>query len=118
MNYLALDLGAESGRAIVGTLAGGILTLTETHRFANQPINRPSGLHWDVSSLWLEIRKGITASAGAFQLESLALDTWGVDFALLGKDGALLGDPHHYRDKRTDGMLEEAFRRRAAGADL
>jgi rhamnulokinase len=110
-HYLALDLGAESGRAIVGKIAGGKLTLTETHRFVNQPISKPSGLHWDVSNLWNEIKHGIAASAGKFQLASLGLDTWGVDFALLDKDGALLGDPHHYRDTRTDGMLEAAFAR-------
>lgn len=110
-NYLALDLGAESGRAIVGTIAGGTLTLTETHRFANRPVRSPAGLHWDVSGLWAEIKRGIALSARAFPLESLGLDTWGVDFALLDRDGELLGDPFHYRDARTDGMLAEAFRR-------
>ena len=108
-HFLALDLGAESGRAIVGTITGGHLTLTETHRFPNQPVSQPSGLQWDASYLWREIKNGIAASAGRFRLESLALDTWGVDFALLDKNGTLLGDPHHYRDSRTDGMIEEAF---------
>jgi rhamnulokinase len=110
-NYLALDLGAESGRAMVGSLAGDTLSLTETHRFANQPLNLPAGLHWNVASLWKEIKTGIAASARDFKLESLALDTWGVDFCLLDQEGRLLGPPTHYRDKRTDGMLEEAFRR-------
>jgi rhamnulokinase len=104
LNCLAIDLGAESGRAIVGFLADGKLTLTETHRFVNQPISKPSGLHWDVPNLWNQIKHGIAASADKFQLESLALDTWGVDFALLD-------NPSHYRDAHTDGMLEEAFRR-------
>lgn len=108
---LALDLGAESGRAIVGSIAGGKLTLTETHRFANRPVRSPAGLRWDVSGLWAEIRRGIALSARAFPLESLGLDTWGVDFALLDRDGKLLGDPFHYRDARTDGMLAEGFRR-------
>ncbi len=110
-HYLALDLGAESGRAIVGTLAGGKLSLSETHRFANTPLNTPGGLRWDVDGLWREIKAGIAHSARAFALQSLAVDTWGVDFALLDENGALLGNPYHYRDARTDGMLEEAFRR-------
>jgi rhamnulokinase len=110
-HYLALDLGAESGRAIVGTILNGSLSLEETHRFLNQPIAKPSGLHWDVSRLWCEIKKGIAASAVQFPLVSLALDSWGVDFALLGQGGKLLGDPYHYRDRRTDGMLEVAFTR-------
>jgi rhamnulokinase len=108
-HYLALDLGAESGRAIVGTIADGKLTLSETHRFANQPLKLSTGLHWDIAGLWGEIKNGIAASASRFPLESLALDTWGVDFALLGRDGNLLGNPYHYRDKRTDGILEAAF---------
>lgn len=110
-NYLALDLGAESGRAIVGTINDGSLSLAETHRFINQPVQRSTGLHWDVSSLWGEIENGIAFSAGKFPLQSLAIDTWGVDFALLDKDKRLIGEPHHYRDARTDGMLEEAFHR-------
>jgi rhamnulokinase len=108
-NYLALDLGAESGRAIVGTIVDGRLALAETHRFANRPQKLSTGWHWDTTSLWREIKNGIAASARQFPLESLALDTWGVDFALLDKNDALLGAPYHYRDTRTDGMLAEAF---------
>jgi rhamnulokinase len=108
-NYLAIDLGAESGRTIVGTLTNGQLTLTETHRFPNTPLRQPDGLHWDVEQLWRDIKAGITISASKFPLTSLGLDTWGVDFALLDQDGALLADPFHYRDERTDGMLAEAF---------
>jgi rhamnulokinase len=108
-NYLAIDLGAESGRTIVGTLADGKLSLTETRRFANTPVRRADGLHWDVQRLWSDIKAGIAASASKFTLSSLGLDTWGVDFALLDKEGALLDDPFHYRDERTDGMLEQAF---------
>lgn len=110
-SYLALDLGAESGRAIVGTIADNMLSLAETHRFVNQPLNLPSGMHWNISNLWREIKKGITVSAREYSLESLGLDTWGVDFALLDDEGKLLGDPYHYRDARTDGILPEAFRR-------
>jgi rhamnulokinase len=108
-NYLAIDLGAESGRTIVGTLKNGGLSLAETHRFSNAPVQLPDGLHWDVLHLWSDIQAGIFASAAKYSLASLALDTWGVDFALLDRNGALLGNPFHYRDVRTDGMLEEAF---------
>ena len=110
-HYLALDLGAESGRAMVGSLTGGLLSLSETHRFVNQPLKLPSGLHWDIASLWQQIKKGISISASQYSLESLALDTWGVDFALLGEDDSLLDIPYHYRDSRTDGMLHNAFQR-------
>lgn len=115
-NYLAIDLGAESGRAIVGSLEDDHLTLAETHRFANIPVRLPDGLHWDVLRLWFEIKTGIGISSTKFnrKLESIGLDTWGVDFALLDKRGALLSNPFHYRDERTDGMLEEAFRRMPA----
>ncbi len=76
-HHLALDLGAESGRAIVGSLSNAVLALTEVHRFANTPLKESSGLHWDVRALWQEIKKGIHLSAGQFRLESLGLDTWG-----------------------------------------
>jgi len=110
-NYLAIDLGAESGRTIVGTLENSVLSLAETHRFSNGPVQLPDGLHWDVLRLWTDIQAGISASAAKFPLASLAIDTWGVDFALLDRNGALLGNPYHYRDTRTDGILDEAFRR-------
>jgi rhamnulokinase len=110
-HYLAIDLGAESGRTIVGTFADGKLTLSETHRFPNIPVRLPDGLHWDVLRLWQDIKTGISISASKFPLSSLAVDTWGVDFALLDKNGALIGNPFHYRDERTDGMEAEAFKR-------
>jgi rhamnulokinase len=110
-NYLAIDLGADSGRAILGRLDGERLSLTETHRFPNGPVSLPGGLHWDVLRLWAQIKAGIAATVkGGVQLDSLGLDTWGVDFALLDRDGVLLGNPFHYRDTRTNGILEEAFR--------
>jgi rhamnulokinase len=113
LTYLAIDLGAESGRTIVGTLDDKRLTLDETHRFANEPVRLPDGLHWDVLRLWTEIKTGIGMSAAKCEkrLDGIGLDTWGVDFALLDKRGGLLADPFHYRDERTEGMLEEAFRR-------
>jgi rhamnulokinase len=110
-NYLAIDLGAESGRTIVGAYENGILSLAETHRFSNGPVRLPGGLYWDVLRLWTDIQAGITASATKYPLASLALDAWGVDFALLDCNNTLLGNPYHYRDARTDGMLDEAFNR-------
>ena len=111
-NYLAIDLGAESGRTILGTLTDEKLTLTETHRFPNGPVRLPDGLHWDTLHLWAEIKMGIAATVeSGGKLSSLGVDTWGVDFALLDQNGTLLGNPYHYRDTRTDGMLEDAFRR-------
>ena len=110
-NYLALDLGAESGRAILGILDDVGLTLQEVHRFSNIPVRVPEGLQWDVLHLWSEIKAGITASVkNGLRLDGIGLDTWGVDFALLDRKGALLANPFHYRDARTDGMLDEAFR--------
>ena len=113
-NYLALDLGASGGRAIIGRFDGERLALEEAHRFANGPITlpRPGGasLHWDVLDLFAQIKLGV-AKAAAGGLVSLGLDTWGVDFALLDDRGELLGNPYHYRDGRTDGMMDEAFRR-------
>jgi rhamnulokinase len=109
-NYLALDLGAESGRTILGTLDGGRLKLSETHRFANSPVRIPDGLHWDVLRLWTEIKHGIAATVkSSTSFDSIGVDTWGVDFALLDRDGTLLENPFHYRDSRTDGLLDAAF---------
>src|SRR5215510_11153044 len=107
-NYLAIDLGAESGRTIVGSLDGNRLTLTETHRFSNGPVRLNDGLHWDVLRLWSDIKDGISRSKS---IESIGLDTWAIDFALLDKNGSMLGNPFHYRDSRTDHMLDEAFKR-------
>ncbi len=116
LNFLAFDLGAESGRAMLGQFDGERIRLSEVHRFPNGPVRLPDGLHWDVLRLWTEI-KGSLALAVAAQKEhgaslaGIGLDTWGVDFGLLDRDGALVSNPYHYRDARTDGMVEEAFRR-------
>lgn len=113
LNYVAIDLGAESGRAMLGRFDGQRLQLSEAHRFPNIPVRLPDGLHWDVLRLWAEIQDGIAAAArkNPAQLASAGLDTWGVDCGLLDRQGALVGNPYHYRDSRTDGMLDEAFRR-------
>ena len=111
--YLAFDLGAESGRAILGTLDGDQLSLSEVHRFDNGPVRLPDGLHWDILRLWSEIRTGLGLAVRKHDapLAAIGLDTWGVDFGLLDGQGALLGNPYHYRDSRTDAMMDEAFRR-------
>jgi rhamnulokinase len=109
--YLALDLGAESGRAVVGHLDGERLALEEVCRFPNGPVQVMGSLHWDVLRLWSEIKQGLGQAASAYgdYLFSVGLDTWGVDFGLLAVDGTLLGNPYHYRDSRTDGILDKAF---------
>jgi rhamnulokinase len=108
--YLAFDFGAESGRAILGHLRSGILTTEEVHRFPNQAVESGGSLRWDVASLWLEVRKSIARLDG-IGLESIGVDAWGVDYALLGERGELLQDPYHYRDRRTEGVMEEVFRK-------
>ena len=107
--YIAFDLGAESGRAMLGTLADDHLELQEVHRFANNPVRVISGLHWDVLRLWEELKEGLTRAKalGSGGLAGIGLDTWGVDFCLLDRQGALLGLPYHYRDRRTEGIIEE-----------
>lgn len=109
--YLALDLGAESGRAMLATLADHTINLEELHRFPNTPVRLPTGLYWDTLRLFHEICEGISAAAKAVvRLDGIAIDTWGVDFGLLGADGALIENPRHYRDLRTHGVSEEVFR--------
>ena len=108
-HYLAFDLGAESGRAILGTLESGRLALEELHRFPNTPVRIFSSLYWDTLRLWHEIQQGLRIAGRERQvaLDGVGIDTWGVDFALLGADGALVENPRHYRDARNNGMVEE-----------
>ena len=110
--FLACDLGAESGRALIGHFDGDRLHLEELHRFPNGPVRVLDSLHWDVLHLWSEIKHGLGLAANAYgdRLVSIGLDTWGVDFGLLAADDTLLGNPFHYRDGRTDGMMDEAFK--------
>src|SRR5208282_1956120 len=109
--YLAFDLGAESGRAILGRFNSGRLAIEEIGRFRNEPVNYNGGLHWDVPRLWLEMRTILRSvgSHGVDRLDGIGVDTWGVDYALLGEKGALLENPFHYRDARTDGLMERAL---------
>jgi rhamnulokinase len=111
--FLAYDFGAESGRLVAGHIEkGNVLKLEDVHRFSNGPVRVGETLYWDVLRLWSEILKGLEIAAKTYSdaLVSVGLDTWGVDFGLLASDDTLLGNPIHYRDSRTDGMLEEAFK--------
>jgi rhamnulokinase len=112
-HYLAVDLGASSGRVVLGEWEGTRFELTEIHRFPNSPVRVHDGLYSDILGLWREMNEGIAGASRACggQLDAVGLDTWGVDFALLDGDGALVGNPRHYRDRRTDGILELAFER-------
>src|SRR3954463_6252936 len=107
VSFLAIDLGASSGRVMARQWDGTRFDLSEIHRFPNGPVQVMGHLHWDVLRLWHEIKVGITkyvAQHGA--PVSIGIDTWGVDFGLLDDDGRLLGNPYHYRDRRTEGMLD------------
>src|SRR6478609_9006558 len=109
--YLGVDLGAESGRVVAGLWNGKIIRLEELHRFPNGGVAIADTLRWDVLRLWNEIQNGLTVAAKRFgkDVVSVGVDTWGVDYVLLSKSGELLGQPYHYRDKRTGGMFEQAF---------
>ncbi len=108
--YLAFDLGAESGRAILGCLENERLQLKEVYRFPNRPVEVGGTLHWDILRLWEEIKHGLELAFRETdgQLVSVGIDTWGVDFALLEAEDGLLGNPVSYRDHRTEGMVEAA----------
>lgn len=105
---LAFDFGASSGRAIIGTLDNGKITLNEVHRFSNDPVTVNGTFYWDVLRLFHEIKQGLLKAKQAGGFDSIGIDTWGVDFGLLDKDGVLLENPVHYRDKRNIGMVEKA----------
>ena len=111
VNFLAFDLGAESGRAVAGRFDGERLSLKEMHRFANGPTCIRHSLHWNALNLFTEMKHGLakTVNEQGGELASFGVDTWGVDFSLFDRDGNLIGHPYHYRDSRTDGMMEQAF---------
>jgi rhamnulokinase len=108
-NLLAIDLGAESGRGVIGAFDGSTIRLEVIHRFPNGPVATLDTLHWDALRLHSEILNALRA-AGTRNIACVGVDTWGVDFALLGRGGTLLGNPRHYRDPHTEGILERAFR--------
>jgi len=119
--HAAVDLGASSGRVVLGSAAPGELHLEEVARFRNGAVEVPAGagggesrLHWDVLGLWQDAVAGLAEAArrsGAERVESVAVDTWAVDYALLDADGGLLANPRSYRDARTDGVAEQVHRR-------
>jgi rhamnulokinase len=111
--YLAIDLGAESGRVMAGIWNGSQLRLVELHRFANGPVTLGETIRWDVLRLWSEIQHGLALAGNKYgkQIISVGADTWGVDFVLLNKQNEILGQPYHYRDARTNGLMKRAFKK-------
>jgi len=109
---LAFDFGASSGRAILGIFDGNKLITEELHRFSNDPVNVRGNFYWDILRLFHEIKQGIIkcVNVGHKDIDSIGIDTWGVDYGLLDERGNLLGNPYHYRDTRTDGIMEEVFK--------
>ena len=109
--FIAFDLGAESGRCVVVRLKDKKLTLNEVHRFVTHSVRYEKGFHWDILALYKEILKGLSEAGKAFgsQFDGIGVDTWGVDYVLVDAEGRIIGNPYHYRDDRTDGVMEEAF---------
>ncbi len=95
---------------MLGRLRAGVLDVSEIHRFVNEPVRQNGSLHWDVLRIWLEIKQGMERAAGT-PIESVGVDAWGCDYALVGEQGVLLQNPYHYRDRRTDGIMEAVFER-------
>jgi len=110
-NFVAADLGASSGRLMIGGWNGRTFALDELHRFPNGPVRVAGSLHWDVLRIWSELQDGLRKYRTCFENApaGIGVDAWGVDFALLDKRGRLIGNPYHYRDPRTDGIPKAAF---------
>ena len=110
--YIAVDLGAESGRVMLGSISAKKIVLEEVHRFGNGPIKEDGSLRWDFNKLLSEIKTGIgkAAKAAGAQVWGIGIDSWGVDFGLLDADGELIENPYHYRDNQTNGMMKKAFK--------
>ena len=110
MSILAFDLGASGGRAMIGRLTDRNMEVEELHRFPNDPVQVGARLHWDILRLFHEIKEGLLkAKHQGISLRSMAIDSWAVDFGLIGKNGELIGNPYHYRDRHTDGIMERLF---------
>jgi rhamnulokinase len=105
-SYAAVDLGASSGRVMVGRVGPDSLELAEAHRFPNRPVRVPDGLRWNILGLYRGVLDGLRAAG---QVDSVGIDSWAVDYGLLDADGALLGNPVHYRDARTEGVAEKVW---------
>ncbi len=106
---LAFDFGASSGRAMLATLENGKISMEEIHRFSNDTVIVNGTMYWDVLRLFFEIKASITKAVNQGGFDAIGIDTWGVDFGLIDKNGRLLGNPVHYRDKRTEGIPEKVF---------
>ena len=106
-HFLAFDLGAESGRAILGKLRSGMLDISEVYRFPNDPVLSAQSLRWDILRLWLEMKKSLDALP-VKKLDSIGVDTWGVELPS-SESAAIVENPYDYRDRRTDGIMEEVF---------
>lgn len=113
LQTLAVDYGASSGRHVAGTFDGMRLDLREIYRFENGPVHAAGRMYWNLLDQWSQLQNGLTLARQQLgpQIASVGVDTWGVDFALLGRGDELLGNPVHYRDRRTEGMLEAAMQR-------
>ena len=109
--YIAVDLGAESGRVMLGDVSADKITLEEIHRFSNGPFEKNGSLRWDFAKLFAEVKTGIgkAVKAADGQVCGIGVDTWGVDYGLLDEKGNLIENPYHYRDGRTSGMIEKSF---------
>jgi rhamnulokinase len=109
--YLAVDLGASSGRVVAGLFDGKKLALEEGHRFDNGGVLIADRMQWDLLALWSNIKNGLRQAAGTYgqRVKSIGVDTWGVDFGLVGRNDEILGNPYHYRDRRTSGMFAKTF---------
>lgn len=107
-NFLAIDIGASSGRVMLGQWDGARIALTELHRFPNGTTEVAGHLHWDVGRLWREIQAGLAAYAAGYDapLAGIGIDTWAIDYGLLDAGGELIGDPYAYRDRRTEGVAD------------
>ena len=108
LKMLAIDLGASSGRGIVGYYDGEKITLNENHRFSNDPMMVSGQFTWDILRIWFEIKNALRncANSDDRDISSVGIDTWGVDYGFIDKNGHLLGNPVHYRDTRTVGMID------------
>ncbi|GGD65420.1 rhamnulokinase [Paenibacillus nasutitermitis] len=111
MKALAFDLGAGSGRAVLGWIEEGRIVIQEVHRFSNEPVQVGGRLHWDILRLYHEIKQGIRSAwrAADGQIGSIGIDSWAVDFGLIGRNGELLANPYHYRDSHTANAIEEVL---------
>lgn len=108
--YIAADLGAESGRVMLGVLDQGRLTLEEVHRFSNTPVETNGHLFWDARGLFQQIRQGLSEVRDV-RISGIGVDAWGIDFAFLGHDRDLVHPPYHYRDTRTAGVLRAVLQK-------